>query len=139
MAKRHINILLYFLILLALPQVKASGEKIVYHLHHTQEDAFKRAVNNIENLRKGMPDRPMDIKLLLQGNGIQLLVPSPSNNELVSRLLKLRDSGLDIEVAENNYQQNRLLIESSLKPRLVENIFSRLIELQNQGYRYLTP
>lgn len=138
-AKRHINVLIFLFLILTIQPLKAEDEKIVYHLHHTQENAFKRTINNIENLKKGMPDRTMDIKLLLQGNGIQLLFPSQQDKKLISRLLKLHDSGLDIEVAEKNYQANRLLIERSLKPRLVENIFSRLVELQHQGYSYLTP
>ena len=139
MVKHHKYLLLILLCLVNIPAALAANEKVVYHIHQTQADTLKRAINNIENLKKGMPGKSLDIRLLMQGNSIQLLNPSLQDKTLMALLLKLRDSGLHIEVSEKNYRQNRLQIESSLKPLLVENFFSRLVELQNQGYRYLTP
>lgn len=139
MVKLALKICLLMSLLVSMPQLQASSERIVYHVHQAQQDTFKRTINNLENLKKGMPNRQMDMRLLIQGNSIQLLNPSQQDKGLMARLSKLHDSGLHIEVSEKNYRRNRLQIDSSLKPELVENIFSRLIELQKQGYRYLTP
>lgn len=114
-------------------------EKIVYHLHMVQSDTFKRAINNLENLKKGLAENEMNIKVVMQGNSIRLLNPLAQNKKLWSRFVKLRDSGVEIEVSQNNFNENKALIEDGFKPTLFDNAFSRLVELQRQGYRYITP
>lgn len=139
MANPAPNILLFLLILSASPMAQSMEEKIVYHLHMVQSDTFKRAINNLENLKKGLAENEMNIKVVMQGNSIRLLNPLAQNKKLWSRFVKLRDSGVEIEVSQNNFNENKALIEDGFKPTLFDNAFSRLVELQRQGYRYITP
>lgn len=139
MASPAAHMLLFLVMLLASPMALSMEEKIVYHLHTIQSDTFKRAINNLENLKKGMSEREIDIKVVMQGNSIRLLNPLQRNEKLWSRFVKLRDSGVDIEVSRNNFNENKTLIEDGFNPTLFDNVFSRLVELQRQGYRYITP
>ena len=139
MAKPLLTLLLSAVLVFASPFTLAKEEKIVYHLHHIQPNTFKRAINNLENLKTGMADSHLDIKLLMQGNSIRLLFPSRQNERLMPRFLKLVNSGVDVEISRQNFMRHASLIERSLKPKLVDNILSRVVELQKQGYRYITP
>jgi hypothetical protein len=51
----------------------------------------------------------------------------------------LLEEGVRIEVSRDNYLEHAGLLDERVKPVLVDNIFSRIIELQEQGYTYLTP
>ena len=113
-------------------------EKIVYHLHHVNSGSYHRAISNLENLIKGMPETKREIKLMLQGQSIHLLGPSV-NTGLKQRLNELRKQGLIIETSRDNYDKNQLLLDSDSSLVLVDNIFARIIELDQQGYRYITP
>lgn len=131
--------LLLILLLAISTSSLAVTEKIVYHLHVSGNNHFNLTVTNLENLQKGMPDKNLDIKLLLQGGGIHLLNNSFLSDQLITRFEQLRNNGVSVEVGLNNYQQNRHLLEQTRQPSIVNNIFSRIIELQNQGYKYITP
>ena len=131
------------LILLGLPlgisaDHPPASAKIVYHLHHLPEGALNRALSNLENLRKGMPGQPLDIRLLLQGRSIQLLDPS-LDESIRQRLQALRDDGVKVEVSRRNFANNRQRLDQQQPPQLVANIFSRIVELEKQGYKYVTP
>ena len=118
---------------------QASSEKIVYHLHTNNSSLFVISINNLENLIQGMGNDPIDIRLLLQGGGIHLLNPASVSETLALRLENLLTKGVTIETSKTNYQQNEFFLDNRAAPHLVDNIFSRAIELQRQGYRYITP
>ena len=129
---------LLLLVLLSSP-AQASVEKVIYHLHGTDINSYRRTISNIENLQHGMPGQPLEIILLLQGSSIQILDPSNHYHELNQRFQKLRDNGVHVEVARENFRDNLSGLELNPPPRLIGNVFSRIIELQQQGYHYITP
>ncbi|MDJ0833348.1 MAG: hypothetical protein QNJ69_07465 [Gammaproteobacteria bacterium] len=130
----------FLLILLctAFASAHAASDKILYHVHHLQLDGIPRVLSNLENLQKGMPDRQLDIRLLLQGDSILLLDPW-IDDSFRQRLHELRQSGVRIEVSRSNYADNRNRVARDHPPQLVENLFSRIVELEQQGYQYVTP
>ena len=126
--------LLYF----PLAAANAASDRILYHVHHLQLDGIPRVLSNLENLHKGMPGQQLDIRLLLQGDSILLLDPW-IDDSFRQRLDALRDKGVRIEVSRANYTKNRNRITRGHPPQLVENLFSRIVELEQQGYKYVTP
>jgi len=133
--------LLLWILLLASGSTSAlaANEKIVYHIHGSDPEIMQRAINNLENLVDGMPDQNLDIRLLLQGDSIQLLNPYMHSRDINQRLQVLQNQGVSVEVNRDNYHVNAQFLESSPSPLLVKNIFSRIIDLQKQGYHYITP
>jgi len=117
----------------------AAPDKIVYHLNSGRPDVQWKAITNLENLLLGSADQSLDVKILLQGRGINLINKVNKNRDLGMRLEELISLGLQIEVSRDNYYKNRHTLDLGHPPQLVSNIFSRIIELQNQGYQYVTP
>jgi intracellular sulfur oxidation DsrE/DsrF family protein len=114
-------------------------EKIIYHIHNTNPNSYLRTISNLENLKKGMPGHQFRIKIIFQGKSLQLLNPALHPDALNKRFLKLVQSGAKLETGSDNYQayaHKDLLIHT---PTLVPNVFDRIVELQQQGYRYITP
>jgi intracellular sulfur oxidation DsrE/DsrF family protein len=117
----------------------AAPDKIVYHLNSGRSDVQWKTITNLENLFLGSVDQSLDVKILLQGPGINLIHKVNENRDLGMRLEELISLGLQIEVSRDNYYKNRHTLNLKHPPQLVSNIFSRIIELQNQGYQYVTP
>ncbi len=114
-------------------------EKIIYHIHSTNPNSFQRTVSNLENLHKGMPDRELKIKILLQGESLQLLDPTLHPDTLNQRFARLLANGAELETSRQNWLEYSGKAQVIQPPALVGNIFDRIIELEKQGYRYITP
>jgi intracellular sulfur oxidation DsrE/DsrF family protein len=117
----------------------AAPDKIVYHLNSDRSDVQWETITNLENLFLGSVDQSLDVKILLQGPAINLINKVNENRDLGMRLEELISLGLQIEVSRDNYYKNRHSLDLKHPPQLVSNIFSRIIELQNKGYQYVTP
>jgi intracellular sulfur oxidation DsrE/DsrF family protein len=131
------GLLLLLFLLFSISQSYA--DKVLYHIHSIDQKSYRRLIINIENLQSGMADRELEIKLLFQGKSIQLLNPSMQSRALNQRFNKLLLSGVSIEIEKENFMRNLSAIQLNPPPQLVENIFSRIVELQKQGYFYITP
>lgn len=130
--------LMILLATLALP-AQAEPARIVYHLHQITPVTLKRALNNIENLYKGLDRERPEIRMLLQGESLMLLSPQRLTPAYRQRLMALLRMGLIIEAGEANYYQHQALLDPAFATRLNRNILTRLVELQQQGYQYVTP
>jgi len=119
--------------------IASHTEKIIYHLHNTNPNSYLRTISNLENMKKGMPDHQFRITILFQGKSLQLLNPALHPAALNKRFLKLVQSGIKLETSRDNYQTYAHKDQLLVTPALVPNVFDRIIELQRQGYRYITP
>lgn len=117
----------------------AAPDKIVYHLNSGRSDVQWKTITNLENLLLGAEDHSMDVKIILQGSGINLINKVNENRDIGIRLSELISLGLQIEVGRDNYYKNRHTLDLTHPPQLISNVFSRIIELQNKGYQYVTP
>ncbi len=124
---------------LGAPLLAAPPERIVYHLHQVKPVTLKRALNNLENLYKGLGDQRPEIHMLLQGESLTLLRRDRLMPEYRQRLIALLRKGLILETGEDNYLRLQKELDPAFPARLNRNILSRLIELQRQGYQYVTP
>jgi intracellular sulfur oxidation DsrE/DsrF family protein len=129
------------LILLFAPLAVAatSPDQIIYHINSKRSDVQWKAISNLENLYLGTTDSSIEVVVLLQGEAIDLIAEVNQNRDLGLRLEELRQLGMRIEVGRDNYLQHQSQMATSDPPSLVDNIFTRIIELQQQGYLYLTP
>jgi len=123
---------------LALPSW-AEPARIVYHLHQVTPVTLKRALNNIENLYKGLDEERPQIHMLLQGGSLMLLSRQKLTPTFRQRLAALLRKGLVLEAGAANYLEHREQLDPAFPTRLNRNIISRLVELQRQGYQYVTP
>ena len=134
-----VKIMLLIALLSTSTLLRAESVKIVYHLHSNNATMFNITVNNLENLLQGMDSQLLDIRLLLQGDSIHLLNPASISENLALRVDNLLQKGVIIETSRNNYQENEFFLNNTTALSLVDNLFSRAVQLQQQGYRYITP
>ena len=128
------------LLLLAAPILaQAAPDRVIYHVNTSRPDVQWKAISNLENLYLGTADNQIEVIMLLQGEAIDLISRVNQNRDLGIRLDELRQLGMRIEVDRDNYSQNLDQLGESDPPGVVDNIFTRIIELQRQGYHYLTP
>ncbi len=127
------------LLLLCCGTAQAAADKIVYHLNSDRPDIMWKAITNLENLYFGALQNPLEVRMLLQGDGISLLSKVNEKRDLGVRLEELRQLGLQVEVSEANYLSRQNELNTDPPPLRIDNIFVRIIELQEQGYHYLTP
>ncbi len=127
------------LLLLWCGMAQAAADKIVYHLNSDRPDIMWKAITNLENLYFGALQNPLEVRMLLQGDGISLLSKVNEKRDLGVRLDELRQLGLQVEVSEANYLSRQSELTTNPPPLRIDNIFVRIIELQKQGYHYLTP
>jgi len=132
------RLLLSVVLSLYIVAAQASDEKILYHLHGSDPETLYRSITNLENLIKGMPGQQLDIRLLLQGESIQLFNPYMHHRQITQRLQVLQNNGIKIEVQQENYLRNKQFLDEEFSPVLVNNVFSRIIELQRLGYHYIS-
>jgi len=121
------------------PDAFSETKKILYHIHHTTPNSYLHTISILENLKKAMPGHELEIRILLQGESIQLLNPKLHSAQLNRRFLKLLEQGSKVEVSRDNYERIANKDELILQPLLVPGIFNRIIQLQQQGYSYITP
>ncbi len=119
--------------------VQAGTDKILYHIHDTHTRSYQRTISNLENLKKGMPDRQLKIVILLQGESLDLLNLTRHPDKLNQRMKKLLQQGAVVETGRSNYQKYPHRQQLLVHPGLVDDVFSRIIELKRQGYLYITP
>ncbi len=117
----------------------APPARIVYHLHQVQLEALPRILYNIENLYRGLDQGRPEIHMLLQGESLKLLRRGRLPAAYRQRLIELLRKGLVLETGEDNFRRQRKDLDPAFPLRLNRNILSRLVDLQKQGYRYLTP
>jgi intracellular sulfur oxidation DsrE/DsrF family protein len=139
MPRRWYPLLTMILLLGLAPPLRAEPARIVYHLHQVTPVTLKRALNNIENLYKGLEGERPQIHLLLQGESLMLLSPRKLTPAFRQRLTALLRKGLVLEAGAANYLEHREQLDPAFPTRLNRNIISRLVALQRQGYQYVTP
>ena len=139
MRRSHLLLALVLLAGLSGSLLAAPPARIVYHLHQVKPVTLKRALNNLENLYKGLDDQRPEIHMLLQGESLTLLRRDRLVPEYRQRLIALLRKGLILEAGEDNFHRLQKELDPAFPARLNRNILSRLIELQRQGYQYVTP
>ena len=108
-------------------------------MHGSDPETLYRSITNLENLIDGMRGQQLDIRLLLQGDSIQLFNPYMYQPEVYNRLVQLQNNGVIVEAKQENYLKHQQFLHDQFDPELVNNSFTRIIELQRQGYHYITP
>ena len=118
---------------------------VAYHLstadEHRQQIALLNMKNHIEDLRE--QGKSASIKMVLDGDGVALLMRAQQQLQVQQLLKRLRSQGVDF-LAERQplqsadadwggWEEALRLVEG----RLIESSILTLVELQQQGYAYL--
>lgn len=147
-AKRSmILIWLVLMLVLGLPSVGHTSEEIditrvVYHINQGDPDYHIVAMRNVQNHINAVGAENLDIKVVMHGAGLNLLLGANDNVQVQAGVDNLKLQGVDFQVCRNTLHSRNIstsqlydLAESDI----VESGVAQLSILQRQGFTYIKP
>jgi len=130
-------------------------QKVVYHINYDNAKKQTGALRNIQNHINAVGAENMDIKVVLHGNGLSLLLePEALSNlpkfknanadqNMLPRIDKLKSQGVAFNVCNNTVKGRKVNVNSDLydvaDTDIVPSGVAELSHLQVQGYTYIKP
>ncbi len=130
-------------------------QKVVYHINYDNPKKQAGALRNIQNHINAVGAENLDIKVVLHGNGLALLLDPESldklkkfkhanaNEKMIAKIDSLKDQGVDFNVCANTVRGRKVDLESDLynveKSDIVPSGVAELARLQLMGYAYIKP
>ena len=130
-------------------------QKVVYHINYDNPKKQAGGLRNIQNHINAVGAENMDIKVVLHGNGLSLLLDPESlaklkkfkhanaDEKMIARIDSLRDQGVKFNVCNNTVKGRKVDLEGDLhnvdKKDIVPSGVAELSKLQQEGYTYIKP
>lgn len=138
--------------------VNAAGyakQKVVYHINYDNPKAQAGAMRNIQNHINAVGAENLDLKVVLHGNGLALLlepdaltaVPKFKNanatDDMTAKISGLKDQGVSFHVCANTVKGRKVDVQQHLYDvndgDIVPSGVAELAKLQAEGYTYIKP
>lgn len=151
---------LVFLTIASISTVNAADngygkQKVVYHINYDDPKKQKGALVNIQNHINAVGAENMEIKVVLHGNGLALLLEPDSlanvpkfkhanaTDKMTVRIDGLKDQGVVFNVCNNTVKGRKVSVDNDLynveQSEIVPSGVAELAKLQMQGYTYIKP
>lgn len=121
-------------------------QKVVYHINYKGGDDDKKyrgAMRNIQNHINAVGAENMEIKVVLHGNGLGLLMSAKKNNKVQGAVTSLKSQDVSFHVCNNTLKGRKISYENDLFEVFEEDIIpsgvAELSYLQQKGYTYIKP
>ncbi len=100
-------------------------------------------MRNIQNHINAVGADNMDIKVVLHGNGLGLLMNAKTNEKLQGAVASLKSQNVDFQVCANTLKGRKISYDNDLfnvfKEDIVPSGVAELTHLQQMGYTYIKP
>lgn len=121
----------------------ADKQKAVYHVNGGDAKQHIAALNNIQNHINAIGKDKLDLRVVMHGNGVDLVQSAKSNKEISSRIDKLKLQGVAFNVCKNTLTGKKLDAKKDLydvgEKDIVPSGVAELAILQGQGFAYIKP
>ncbi|MFK5986493.1 MAG: DsrE family protein [Pseudomonadota bacterium] len=129
-------------------------QKVVYHINYDNPKAQAGALRNIQNHINAVGAENLDLKVVMHGKGLSLLLEPDAltntklklgnaNDEMQAKISGLKDQGVDFNVCANTLRGKKISYEDDLydvsKADIVPSGVAELAHLQSMGYTYIKP
>ena len=129
-------------------------QKVVYHINYDNPKQQAGALRNIQNHINAVGAENLDVKVVLHGNGLAMLVYPDSlqntklnhanaTDQMQARVDGLKDQGVSFQVCANTLKGKKISLEDDLynvdQGAVVPSGVAHLSYLQAQGYTYIKP
>jgi intracellular sulfur oxidation DsrE/DsrF family protein len=120
-------------------------QKVVYHINYDGESgtSYRSAMGNIQNHINAVGAENMDIKVVLHGDGLGLLMAAKSDDALQTRVASLKGQNVAFSVCNNTLRGREISYTDDLYDVWEEDIVpsgvAELSRLQQMGYTYIKP
>lgn len=129
----------------AAKQPSYAMQKVVYHINTPGGDAgeaYRGAINNMGNHLDAVGAENIDLRVVLHGDGIELLQDAVTNQTLAGRISDLKARGVRFLVC-NNTLTGRNIDPADLfevfEDDIVPSGVAEVAKLQAEGFAYLKP
>ncbi len=130
-------------------------QKVVYHINYDDPKKQAGALRNIQNHINAVGAENLDLKVVLHGNGLALLLEPDSLEKLTkfkhanatpkmtAKIDGLKDQGVSFNVCANTVRGRKVDMESDLynvdQSDIVPSGVAEVAKLQQDGYVYIKP
>lgn len=130
-------------------------QKVVYHINYDNPKKQAGALRNIQNHINAVGAENLDLKVVLHGNGLALLLEpdalaklkkfkhANADDSMTAKIDNLKDQGIDFNVCENTIRGRKVDVEQDLynvdKGDIVPSGVAEVARLQQMGYSYVKP
>lgn len=121
-------------------------QKVVYHINYSGGDGdkvYRGAMRNIQNHINAVGAENIDIKVVLHGNGLGLLMNAKSNDQLEGAVASLKSQNVAFQVCNNTLKGRKIDYNKDLFDVYEEDIVpsgvAEVARLQQMGYAYIKP
>lgn len=129
-------------------------QKVVYHINYDDPKAQAGALRNIQNHINAVGKENLDLKVVLHGNGLTLLLEPTAVNKtkfkagnasetITAKIAGLKEQGVKFNVCANTLRGKKVDFEKDLydvsKADIVPSGVAELAKLQAEGYTYIKP
>jgi len=130
-------------------------QKVVYHVNYDNPKKQGGALRNIQNHINAVGAENLDIKVVMHGHGLSLLLDPDAlkrlkkfkkangNDKMTAKVDNLRSQGVDFSVCANTVRGRKVDLEGDLhnvdKKDVVPSGVAELAHLQVLGYAYIKP
>ena len=132
-----------------------SKQKVVYHINYDDPKKQAGALRNIQNHINAVGKDNLEIKVVLHGNGLALLLEPDSlekltkfkhanaTDKMTAKIDGLKDQGVSFNVCANTVRGRKVDLESDLysveQQDVVPSGVAEVAKLQQEGYVYIKP
>lgn len=121
-------------------------QKVVYHINYDggpESKKYKGAMRNIQNHINAVGAENMEIKVVLHGNGLGVLMSAKEDDKLQTAVSSLKGQNVSFHVCNNTLKGRKISYSDDLYDVWEEDIVpsgvAELSYLQQQGYTYIKP
>lgn len=130
-------------------------QKVVYHINYDNPKKQAGALRNIQNHINAVGAENLDLKVVLHGNGLSLLLDPESlaklkkfkqanaNEKMTAKIDGLKNQGVEFNVCENTVKGRKVDMDADLhdvdKADIVPSGVAEVAYLQAKGYSYVKP
>ena len=129
-------------------------QKVVYHINYDDPKAQAGALRNIQNHINAVGEENLELKIVMHGKGISLLLtPDQLENtklklgnatdEMQTKITGLKNQGVGFEVCANTLKGKKINYEDDLfdvdEADIVPSGVAEVAKLQSMGYSYIKP
>ena len=141
------NLFVAATLLMALPVATlASGyepQKVVYHVNGGDVQQNRTAMRNIQNHINAVGADRMDIRVVMHGPGLNLLINALEDEQLRASIDSLKLQNVSFQVCANTLVSRNLDISTDLydatEADIIPSGVAHLSHLQLQGFTYIKP
>ena len=118
-------------------------QKVVYHINYNDETLLNAALGNAKNHIAAVGKDNIDMKIVMHGNGLDLLKTANTNLDMQQKVINLKKDGVDFEVCKNTLTSKKINYKNELfdvsEKDIVPSGVAEVARLQQQGYAYIKP